>query len=359
MATVVLVGAGATLAESLAQRPSRKHKPPLDASFFQLCESARLAGNDTVQQYTEEHFGINPFRGYTMESIFNFVYSDVFSFPRPKGALDAYAALIQMYSQAIAETTNGLKGTSRAGVGALLRTLWSIDHDLSFVTFNQDLVIEKALENASETVTYSSIPWNILACYDQAAFAGGFLYPTTGEMFRTRWDEDRDELAESVPIYKLHGSLNWVWRVETPDDVRNSIPKPGADIYCLTSQKVEGDLELEEEVELKYLLPLIVPPIYEKGSQYRDFLAPIWTAARKKLSAANRLIVFGYSFPVADFSARSLLRAACHLNEALEEVIVIDSNPSVASNLVDLLDLSACSFFKDIPSLKKAFSRHN
>lgn len=360
MATVVLVGAGATLAESLAQRPSKRLRPPLDATFFQLCESAKLEGGETVRAYMEEHFGIDPFsHGYTMESVFNFIYSDVFSSPRPRGSLDAYSALIRMYSEAIAETTNGLKGTSRAGIGALLRVLWANDKDLSFITFNQDLVIEKALEGASETATYSSIPWNILTCYDQATFEGGFLYPTTGAMFRTRWDSDRDELAASLPIYKLHGSLNWAWRVETLDDTRNSIPKPGAEIHCLTSQHVEGDLELDEESEMKYLLPLVVPPIYEKGPQYRGFLAQVWNAARRKLAETNRLIVFGYSFPIADFSARSLLRASFHLNDALEEIVVIDVNPSVASGLADLLDLASCSFFRDVPSFKKAYSRHN
>lgn len=256
----MLVGAGATLAEALPSRP--RLRPPLDATFFDLASRARLAGREVMKAYMEEHFGIDPFRGYTMESVFNYVYSDVFATPRPAGALNAYWALVQMYAAAIARTTNGLRGTTRQGVGSLLRTLWTLDADLTFITFNQDLVIEKAIEAASATATYSGIPWNVETCYGRDFV--GFLYPRSGRMFSAGWDEN-DQPNPSLRIYKLHGSLNWVWRAATLDDARNSIPRPGTDIYCLTGQAIEGDLELDEEVQDKYLLPLVVPPIYEKG----------------------------------------------------------------------------------------------
>lgn len=40
--TVVLVGAGASLAEALPSQPSGAMTPPLDATFFRLCERAQL-----------------------------------------------------------------------------------------------------------------------------------------------------------------------------------------------------------------------------------------------------------------------------------------------------------------------------
>lgn len=352
MSTVILVGAGATLAEALPGRPRRSFTPPLDATFFDLAASARLRGREVITEYMEEHFGIDPFGGYTMESIFNYVYADVFASPRPAGALEASWALVQMYSSAIARTTNGLRGTTREGIGALLRTVWKIDRDISFITFNQDLVIEKAMEAASSTARYGDIPWNILTCYERDF--EGFLYPTQGAMFRGRGERDKPD--PSLPILKLHGSLNWVWRAPTLEDARNSIPRPGAAIYCLTGQRIEGDLELDEEETDRYLLPLVVPPIYEKGPQYRGFLAPLWADARRALKAADRLIVFGYSFPTADFSARSLLRGALHESAKLSEVAVIDMNPSVASLLAELLELEADSWFRSVPSYK---SRQN
>ena len=44
MKTAVVVGAGATLAEALTKRPNRASTPPLDATFFQLCDHAGLPG---------------------------------------------------------------------------------------------------------------------------------------------------------------------------------------------------------------------------------------------------------------------------------------------------------------------------
>lgn len=355
MATVVLVGAGATLAEALPGRPRRAFTPPLDGTFFDLAKRAKLAGRDVVKKYMDREFGIDPFHSYTMESIFNYIYSDVFASPRPTGALDAYWALVRMYSAAIARTTNRLQGTTRNGIGSLLRSLWRTDKDISVITFNQDLVIEKALENASATQAYRDIPWNILTCY--ARDFGEFLYPTRGEIFRARGSAER--LDPSLEILKLHGSLNWVWRAASREDARNSIPRPGKVVYCLTGQRVEGDLELADEETNKHLLPVLVPPVYEKGSQYREFVAPIWAAARARLAAADRLIIFGYSFPSADFSARSLLRGALHQSSRLTDIAVIDVNPSVASTLAEFLELRACSWFRDVPSYKSGQQRDN
>jgi hypothetical protein len=246
MATVILVGAGASLAEA-GDRTKKSLRPPLDSTFFQLCAAARLDGGATVRRYMHRQFGIDPFLpGYTMEAIFNFVYSDVFSSPRPPGALDAYWALVRMYSAAIARTTNRLRGVSRRGVGSLLRTIWPSDPDIVFITFNQDLLIEKALEAAVSTNSYADIPWNILTTY-QRDFAA-YLYPMRGASFRSRGGGPEGE-AESLPIYKLHGSLNWAWRAKTREDARNSIARPGRKIYCLTGQRIEGDLELNDEVD--------------------------------------------------------------------------------------------------------------
>lgn len=352
---MILVGAGATLAEALPRRPARSMRPPLDRTFFDLCRSADLRGGDVVRRYMRRHFGLDPYDGYPMEAIFNFLYSDVFSSSPPPDALDAYWALLEMYSAGIARTTNPLNGTARTGVGELLRTIWELDRDITFVTFNQDLVIEKALEAASDAPGFADIPWNISTCYRREF--DGFLFPTQGRFFLMRGDLDIPD--PSVPILKLHGSLNWVWRTASREDARNSIPRPGTGVYCLTARDVEGDLILEYERDDPYLVPLVVPPIYEKGPHYRDFLGPLWTLARQALVTADRLVVFGYSFPTADFSARALLRASFHEGARTKSVSVIDADPSVASLMTDFLDLPSCLFFRDVGAFGAFTGRDN
>lgn len=354
MSTVVLVGAGATLAEALPQRPKASFRPPLDATFFDLCERAGLPGRAKVRAYMGRRFGIDPFQAQTMESVFSYLYSDVFSDAPPDDSLEAYWALVRMYASAIARTTNRLTGTSHSGVGALLRSIWPFDDEISFVTFNQDLVIEKAIETAAATDMYGDLPWNFLSCY--GADFEEFLYPTNGKVFRTRGERNSPE--ESVSVLKLHGSLNWVWRAETLEDSQNSISDPGSRIYCLTGQSVEGDLELDTPRE-RFLIPVLVPPIYEKGAHFREFLLPLWNSAREALQAADRLVVFGYSFPETDFSARTLLRTACHVNKNLREVIVVDVNPGVAAALTRLLDLEECHYFSSVPACRSWLARDN
>lgn len=355
MSTVVLVGAGATLAESLPSRPKESFCPPLDSTFFSLCEKAKLTGRATVRTYMLKHFGIDPSKGFTMETVFGYLYSDVFSASPPPGALEAYWALVRMYAAAIARTTNRLRGRSRSGIGALMRTLLLDDDDISLVTFNQDLVIEKALESISDTDAYSDVPWNILSCY-QTEFEE-FLYPLDGRMFRARGGEGATD--PSIHIFKLHGSLNWAWRADTLEDARNSISDPGSRVYCLTSQSVEGDLELDTATRARYLVPVVVPPIYEKGNHFREFLGPLWSGARDEIARADRLVVFGYSFPATDFNARSLLKAAYHSSRSLEEVIVIDTNPYVSSELTQLLDLDSCHQFRSVPAYRTWVQRDN
>ena len=340
MRTVVLVGAGATLAEALPARPSRDQLPPLDATFFELCRLARLAGRETVQSYMEDHFGIDPFnRGNTMEEVFNLLYSDVFSDSPPEDAFDAYWALVSMYAAAIARTTNDLRGTTRNGIGAVLRALWRRNQpELTFITFNQDLVIENAIEEAKLTATYSQIPWDFQTCYE--VDFGGFLYSAYEPTFLPR-----DE--ESIRLLKLHGSLNWFYKARSSEDAKNSIRAPRGRIHCLANRRILSGLRTRSGKKLVHLLPLVVPPIYEKGPLYRQQIGGLWTSARSALERADELIVFGYSFPDADYGARSLLRGAFHQNPNVRTVTIIDISASVGSRVADLLDVETVHFYRN------------
>lgn len=347
MRTVVLVGAGATLAEALPSRPSRDQQPPLDSTFFDLCRLAGLAGRETVQDYMKYHFGIDPFSGeHTMEEVFNFLYSDVFSDAPPDAAFDAYWALLRMYTTAIARTTNELAGTTRSGIGALLRTLWRRDKsDMTFVTFNQDLVIENAIEEAKLSAAYSQIPWDFEQCYE--VNFGSFLFSANEPTFLSRAED-------SLRILKLHGSLNWFYKARSSEDAKNSIRAPRGRIHCLANRRILSGLRMQSGRKLVHLLPLVVPPIYEKGPLYRQQIGELWTKGREALEQAEELIIFGYSFPDADYSARSLLRGALHQNTDLRSVTVIDISAAVASRVADLLGVESVHFYRDVPAFGRA-----
>ena len=344
----MLVGAGATLAEARPATCARARRPPLDTTFFELCRIARLTGRYAVQGYMRRHYGLDPLdTGHRMEEVFNYIYSDAFAPSASTETLTAYWALLQMYRTALARTTNPLKGKSRFGVGALLRFLWLNDpsREFTIVTFNQDLVIEKALDSAVTTKRYARIPWNVEHSYGMNF--SSFLVSSS----QPRRFSNNGQL--SVPILKLHGSLNWVYTVRSGADPKNSIRNPRGGLHCLDQPDVLtsriGLSRSGGRQRTNDLVSLIVPPIYEKASRYQKALQPAWDAARAALESADELVIFGYSFPDADFSARSMLRQSYHKNTKLRDVHVIDIDPSVGSKIADFLNASSVYFCKTVP----------
>lgn len=341
---ILLVGAGASVAEAGAANIRRA--PPLDASFFQLCRRARFVRDTAIQTYLQSSYGFNPFdEGSAMEDVFNLLYSDVTSNPPPEGAMDAYWSLLTLYRRAISRTTNELSGNSRTGVGRLFRFLLRSfpDASVSFITFNHDLVIEKAIQLASQTKRYAHISWNLRSTY--------------GLRFE-RWPKPRgrkgaftlqsQESPYDIRIFKLHGSMNWLYPVSDLDDPKNAFRIPRGDLMCSNDSDIYPTYEISQREGYKDLVPLVVPPVYEKSEQISRLLSPVWNSAIELIRSAGNLIVFGYSMPDADLAARSMLRRAVHQNGNLNQVHVIDINPYVASKVGSILDIPAISQYRTV-----------
>lgn len=344
MATVVLVGAGATLAEALPKKPARERTPPLDATFFGLCEAAALDGLTVVREYMTRNFGIDPTDGtHRMEEVFNHIYSDAYRSPPERGALNAYWALLRMYQAALAVSTNPLDGNSRFGVGALLRLLWRYggDRDISFVTFNQDLVIEKAIQTNVEKRRYSEIPWDLELCYGRAFQAIHWM--------NNNPDPFSEGGGDSLSVIKLHGSMNWIYNVRSGEDPRNSVRRPNSPLVCLNHHRIALRPTTKVRRRTMTQIPLVVPPIFEKASQFRQAMGPLWRRASSLFESADTLIVFGYSFPGADFAARSLMRRAFHRNARLNEVTIIDPDPMAGSRIAALLETDCLHQYSSVP----------
>jgi len=103
-----------------------------------------------------------------------------------------------------------------------------------------------------------------------------------------------------------------------------------------------------------HLLPLIVPPIYEKAARYQNVVQPLWGAAAEEIRKAEKLIIFGYSFPDTDFAARSMLKRSFHQNDILEEISVIDIDATVASKISALLGVASTHHYISVPAMKTA-----
>ena len=108
------------------------------------------------------------------------------------------------------------------------------------------------------------------------------------------------ELVGIIPLYKLHGSLNWGLRKGVLSLYQDSRP----------AFRYGGDAQ-------------IIPPIFEKEAP--SWLADVWNEARQTLASCSTWIVCGYSMPNYDRSIIQLFIDAAK-NGILTEIILLDPN---------------------------------
>lgn len=347
MKVVILVGAGATLAEARPRQPSLRERPPLDNTFFRLCRLNGFDGGHDLRKYLKSSYGLDPYKDeHRMEEIFNYIYSDTHSPGSTRLCRQAYWGLVRMYAKAIAATTNPLDGNSRYGIGAILRNLWKVERvsDLSFITFNQDLVVEKAIEHSitEHPGTYGDIPWSIDSCYD-VDFDDIDPVRKNATKFATGSDS-------STPVLKLHGSLNWIYESTFGSyrELLDFLENPPADkLICQNDQTLYEELRYTGGKKNRRTIPFIVPPVYDKDPHSHGVLRPVWAKADEELRSADRLIVFGYSFPETDVAAQTLLKRSYYANEDMSKVTIIDIDSNTASRIADLLGSEAVHYFRD------------
>jgi hypothetical protein len=140
--------------------------------------------------------------------------------------------------------------------------------------------------------------------FGPGCYYGGIAKPQLlrGTQLPWAYQGSNIELDGAVPVYKLHGSLNWSRagdRLELFQDLRPAF-RGGGDAA-------------------------IIPPVPEK--EIPAWLRPVWHSAEEELARAAVWIVCGYSLPSYDVAITELLaRAAVAGN--LGRVVVLDPNAS-------------------------------
>ena len=176
------------------------------------------------------------------------------------------------------------------------------EYDLvGVVTTNYDLLAERSLRHRpmarprTPGFYYAGLPTNPVQ--GSSAFS-----------VRHKWVE----ITGTVPLCKLHGSLNWT---ATSDGIR-------AYADCRPAFRSEAT-------------SYIVAPTPEKQRPAR--LAPVWEAAERVLSSAEEWIVVGYSAPDYDEAVAALLATAAGTTGSVR---VIDTNGRVADRYRSLTQRS-------------------
>lgn len=114
------------------------------------------------------------------------------------------------------------------------------------------------------------------------------------------------EQGWQIKLYKLHGSINWLYDPDFQNGVR----------------VVSSETPLEYKQGLQCL---IVPPTMLKNFELKTKLLDFqWHVFKEKLAQATKLYIIGYSIPKTDIATRYIIQT--QLNPECE-VFIIDYNP--------------------------------
>jgi hypothetical protein len=338
--TVLVLGAGASVADAYRHRPKQQRDhPPLDLNFFQrVPRHARTQILNRVIAHAEKLgqpnlTGSNP--PVSLEAHLGRLFYDMAN-SNSNEARNNYYDLLTIYSDELRLTTSWLDRRSGPIKEVIERELQA-PHRVSVLTFNHDLLVENALSLFGNR--YGKV-WCLRHAY-------GFGEHDTCANNDSTFDyECPGRRHEHVPILKLHGSLNWVFRTRDQYPPKTQRTR---DLLIWNNRTIPAyTRRIRGERRDWYLWSLIVPPIYEKQGFIRDELEAVWSRAADTLRAADKVIFWGYSFPRADVHARYFFQAAAQDNEALRSPTLINPDPGAHNALWDIVRPTQVNHFKDV-----------
>lgn len=153
--------------------------------------------------------------------------------------------------------------------------------ETGFVSLNYDIIIDNALIDKFPAIDIDY----------------GVPYANYGDSPR-QWQKARE--GQSVPLFKIHGSLNWM--------------------YCAACTGLEISADGKGAAKLAdrprpcnkcgaSLVPIVIPPSYFKALT-NIHLHTVWNRTEQLLREADSLVFCGYSFPDADLHFKYVLKRA-------------------------------------------------
>ena len=168
----------------------------------------------------------------------------------------------------------------------------------AFISLNYDLLIDNALMDCAFDGSNRIFDLNYGVDFTN--------FQIKSSLADYEWAKPRPK--KSINLYKLHGSLNWLYcptcisLTLTPKEKRVAtlVFKPEKCENCKTE-----------------MIPIVIPPTFLKVMS-NPFLQEIWYKVEAILRQAKRIIFCGYSFPDADIHIKYLLKRV-EVNEGDEE----------------------------------------
>jgi hypothetical protein len=348
----LLIGAGATVSDFVKKSPIQQ--PPLDKGFFMKLRNSLRQGKKkkksqteglseqlvNVSSYMMSTYSIDIFHQSedSIERVMSRLYTDIDEPELGERATVAFKSLLSLFNHRLAETTNNVKPTNKRNLYQIISGYLK-DHvkpeDITIMTFNQDLEIEKTLSHLAGMKTWSRLPgiFCFPHCYELSPMPP-VTYPIS--KINSKLFTVANHPVPRIKVLKLHGSLNWYTMHDTPDPPKEDIFDVGKNFQITQRYLIHPDLKYTVENETKYTFPLVIPPVSHKSSVLHRMIRPLWNKALGALSSSDEVVIFGYSCPANDLEAESLIRRAILNNKLLSCISVIDPSSETLRRYVEI-----------------------
>lgn len=352
---VIICGAGSTLSD--ASNVAAAKRPPLDRGFFRSCRRLKLKEFSIVSEYVRDAYGVNVCTESedSLEHIMAILYADLLNpATSTDDAAEAFRAFLRLINCRIAETTNGIQPSCKSNLYRIVRSLL-IDNcvapaDISFITFNYDLHIEKTLTmlERSSSIRKGIIPLITFPyCYQLKNYRLSSPPKSERQFFFL------GKRFRGIEILKLHGSLNWFSIHKTSNPPPKDIICKDIDLWITPRRKIATDMTMRINKKQQYTFPLVVPPVVNKAAIMHNALGVIWKKAIGSLANANRIIVFGYSCPQADQESANLISRSLRKNNCLDDLSIIDPSTNAFDRFADLSRANTIHYYRSARSYLK------
>jgi len=186
-----------------------------------------------------------------------------------------------------------------------------------FISLNYDILIDNALVD-------------IYPSYD-------LDYGVEFTNFEKQDDWKRSEAKKSVCLYKLHGSLNWLY---CPTCISLTLTPKEKRVATLVFKPQNCEVCGSE------MVPIIIPPTFFKVMS-NFYLQEVWHKAEKALKQAKRIFFCGYSFPDADIHIKYILKRVEINRGSTPEIFIINNHEGKSDYQKKSEELRYKRFFKD------------
>ncbi len=342
----LIIGAGSTYADT----EGLSDRSPLNNGFFSASNKTHRKIVNKINSYMTDHYGINI--RYSdedfLENVMVCLYTDIFNEELSSQALEAFQNLISLYTKRIAQTTNNIPITENL----LLYRL--IDHylssgfkpdNISIVTFNHDMQIEKILYNLTRSEKWNN--YGIIYRFPSMYMAGFTRTDVTAPSNKNQdlFDVHHEE-SGGIKVLKLHGSLNWYSRHNSDRLSPRVMFNPERKIWVTRRQKVDPSMKQIGRRGKKFTFPIIIPPVIHKSAILHNKQKKIWQCTETILKNSMELTIFGYSCPSTDYESLNLFKRSLRNNENLQKISIIDPNSGVTKHYIDFLNLKKANFYR-------------